>query len=128
MTEHNRKGWVWPGNWKVVCDVCGVQFPSSKIKKRWDGLMVCEHDWETRHPQTLYRYHVHTSVPDFIRKEYQAGETLLVCDAYSILPRADFGTAGCAIVGIIYAADVDQFKSSGIPAWAIAGIAIAGKP
>ena len=95
MTDHNKKGWPWPGTWKVVCDVCGVQHPSSRVKKRWDGLMVCEKDWEPRHPQTLYRYHPHTSVPDFIRPE-PPNQFVQFCDIFSSSGFADMATADCA--------------------------------
>lgn len=124
--ERNKKGWPWPGTWKVVCDVCGIQHSSDQIKKRWDGLMVCEKDWEERHPQTLYKYRPHTSVPDIIRVEPDNGQVLLSCDAFSIIPRASFAVAGCAIVGIVYTPDVDQFRFSSLPAYAIAGITKAG--
>jgi len=85
----------WPGNWKVVCDVCGFWFPSSEIKKRWDGLMVCSKDFEARHPQTLYNYRHHTSVPTFVRKE--PTETFVhVCTIQGSSGYADMGEADCA--------------------------------
>ncbi len=116
---------TWPGNWKVTCDVCGMWFPSGEIKKRWDGLRVCSSDWEERHPQTLYNYKLHQAIPEFVRKD--GTDTFSVsCDLYSILPRADFGTADCAIVGLILEPDIYQFRFSSVAAYAIAGIAITG--
>lgn len=94
--ERNKRGWSWPGNWRVVCDVCGIQEASGKVKKRWDGLMVCEKDWETRHPQTLYRYKAHTSVPDFIRDEPAEDTFLGTCDIVSVSGYAGLAAAGCA--------------------------------
>lgn len=44
-----------PGDWNVICDVCGHKYKASQLMKRWDGLMVCQEDWETRHPQELIR-------------------------------------------------------------------------
>lgn len=44
-----------PGTWNALCDVCGFKHKSDELKKRWDGLMVCKHDWEPRHPQDLLR-------------------------------------------------------------------------
>jgi len=44
-----------PGVWNVICDVCGFEYKSDELRKRWDGLMVCQHDWEPRHPQDLLR-------------------------------------------------------------------------
>ena len=37
------------------CDVYGYQFRSEKLRLRWDNLMVCDKDWETRHPQDFVR-------------------------------------------------------------------------
>jgi len=41
--------------WNAVCDVCGFEFKSSKLQKRWDGLYVCKKDYEKRHPSDLFR-------------------------------------------------------------------------
>ncbi len=43
------------GDWNAVCDVCGFEFKSSALKKRWDGFMVCKEDFETRHPSDFIR-------------------------------------------------------------------------
>lgn len=43
------------GDFNAQCDVCGFKFKGSQLKKRWDGLMVCDEDWEQRHPQELIR-------------------------------------------------------------------------
>ena len=57
------------GDWKAICDVCGRQFLASELKKRWDGLMVCNTDWEPRHPQDFVRARIdHQAVP-FSRPE-----------------------------------------------------------
>lgn len=37
------------GQWNAICDVCGEKYKSGQLKARWDGLMVCEKDWELRH-------------------------------------------------------------------------------
>lgn len=44
-----------PGDWNAICDVCGFKFKASQLMKRWDGLMVCREDFETRHPQDFMR-------------------------------------------------------------------------
>lgn len=44
-----------PGQWKMVCDVCGFEFLSGQMKQRWDGPWVCNQDFETRHPQEFGR-------------------------------------------------------------------------
>lgn len=43
------------GDWNAICDVCGFKMKASELKDRWDGLKVCEEDWEPRHPSDLYR-------------------------------------------------------------------------
>lgn len=110
---------TWPGNWKVACDVCGFWFPSGEMKERWDGLMVCEKDFEHRHPQTLYRYKDHPSVPDFVRKD-GTNTFIFVCDFVSIQGRADWGTADCARADYLSSIDV------GFP-YAVANMAIASE-
>lgn len=95
------------GNWNAICDVCGVKYKASQLKKRWDGLMVCEEDWESRHPQDFIRGHRESNqvpwtrpvVPDqFIQVTYADTGT---CTATGMLGQADYGTAGCMIVGNI---------------------------
>lgn len=50
------RGWVYKsGDWQVYCDVCSKAVFASEIKKRWDGLLVCPADFESRHPQDLLR-------------------------------------------------------------------------
>lgn len=42
-------------DWNAICDVCGFKYRGYELKKRYDGLMVCKYDWETRHPQEFIR-------------------------------------------------------------------------
>lgn len=41
-------------DYNAICDICGFKFKASMLKKRWDGLMVCKHDFEMRHPMDFY--------------------------------------------------------------------------
>ena len=50
-----KKTYYKPGDWNAICDVCGFKFKASQLLKRWDGLMVCMDDFETRHPQDFIR-------------------------------------------------------------------------
>lgn len=43
------------GSWNVICDVCGFEYKSHEVQRRWDGLMVCKEDWEARHELDFYR-------------------------------------------------------------------------
>lgn len=61
----------WPGEWKTVCDTCGFQYPSSEMRKRWDGAIVCRRDFEIRHPQTFLKVKSEHLTPPFVRNETQ---------------------------------------------------------
>ena len=43
------------GDHLVICDVCGFTGYRSEMRVRWDGLMVCDKDFEERHPQDFVR-------------------------------------------------------------------------
>jgi hypothetical protein len=77
------------GDWKAICDVCGRELKASRLKQRWDGLMVCQQDWEPRHPQ------------DFVRGVAESADTFvhLICTVYGQQGIASFAIAGCAIAG-----------------------------
>jgi hypothetical protein len=86
---------TWPGNWKVACDVCGFWFPREDIQTRWDGLVVCSKDFETRHPQTLIKIRGEHAVPDIIRKD--GTDTFQgTCDVATSSGYADLAVANCA--------------------------------
>jgi hypothetical protein len=57
------------GDWKTVCDACGQRFLASDLRKRWDGLMVCERDFELRHPQDYVRAKIDIQAVPFSRTE-----------------------------------------------------------
>ena len=43
------------GVWSAACAVCGFVFNSNELKKRWDGVMVCDKDWEPRNVLDFFR-------------------------------------------------------------------------
>lgn len=43
------------GEWNVICMVCNRKIKASASLKRWDGLIVCHDDYETRHPMDFLR-------------------------------------------------------------------------
>lgn len=86
------------GDWWIICDVCGKKIRATTSKQRWDGLIVCPEDWETRHSLDFIRtYTDKISVP-FSRPE----------------PTDQF-------------VDV-TFRMSAVAGIAIAGFAVAGTP
>lgn len=38
------------GTANAICDVCGFKRKLHQLQRRWDGLLVCEEDWEPRQP------------------------------------------------------------------------------
>lgn len=41
--------------YNALCDVCGFKMKASMLRKRWDGFMVCDKDWEPRNILDFYR-------------------------------------------------------------------------
>lgn len=50
-----------PGDWKVICDRCGMDRYASECRMNWQGLFVCSDTcWEPRHPQDFVK-----AIPDY---------------------------------------------------------------
>lgn len=89
-----------PYQWNIVCDVCGREYKSGEMRKRWDGLVVCNLDYELDHPQKYIRVHGDPKpVPaDMIRQE-PSDTFVVVCTRYTQQGFAGIGVAGCMISG-----------------------------
>lgn len=91
--------WWKNGDWNALCDVCGFKYKSSELKLRWDGLMVCNKDWELRHPQDLIRPLPPEKAPNWTRPDVGINQDRYVsevCTAEGIQGVAGYGTANCA--------------------------------
>ena len=49
------------GDSKSICDVCGFDYKRSELRLRWDKALVCDKDWESRHPQDLIKVRKETN-------------------------------------------------------------------
>lgn len=58
-----------PGQWKMVCDVCGFEYMNVDMRERWDGAWVCDKDFETRHPQEFGRTVIDEQAVPYSRPE-----------------------------------------------------------
>ena len=58
-----------PGAWNVTCDRCGRKFKSTELRRDWQGWMVCERDWETRHPQDFVKAGRPETAPGWTRPQ-----------------------------------------------------------
>ena len=54
-------------SYNALCDVCKQKYKAEELRQRWDGLWVCEADWETRHPMDFYRARNDVTLLPFIR-------------------------------------------------------------
>lgn len=59
------KSYLKLGAWNAVCMVCGFNYKSTDLKKRWDGLMVCSDDFEFRNPQDFIRVPTEIAIPEW---------------------------------------------------------------
>ena len=84
------------GNWLADCDACGKTFYSAELRKRWDGYMVCNLDWEIRQPQDFVRGIADTQAPPWVRPEVQ-DQFVLACTTRTSLP--GYATPTCMIAG-----------------------------
>lgn len=94
MSNHYFKS----GQWNIICDVCGKRYKIGQVRKRWDGLIVCDQDFEQDHPQKYLRVRETGQAVPVIRDE-PLDVFAFTCDLISRQPRAEYGTAGCATVG-----------------------------
>ena len=82
------------GDWNAICDACGKEFKASQLKRRWDGFLVCDKDWETRHPQDFVRGVADTQAPPFTRPEAE-DQFALVCTLEGTSSIPELSIPGC---------------------------------
>lgn len=97
-------------NYNAICDVCGFQYKASEMRKRWDNLIVCDKDYETRHPMDFYRVKDDTHKLPWVRPEvgvpsmadYDEADTstVYVCTIARRRPYTGMATIGCATLGM----------------------------
>jgi hypothetical protein len=101
------KGWNYrSSDWWIICDVCGKKIKASNSRHRWDGLVVCDEDFEHRHPQDFIKVRQDKITVPFLRPRptdtfvsvsYQ-GNTL-TCTPMSKFAISGTATSGCTVVG-----------------------------
>jgi hypothetical protein len=90
---------------RAICDVCGFEYDWHDLMLRWDNLMVCEADYETRNEQDFVR-----AVPDgkplpWSRPPPEDVELVVpyldtqdFCSGSGRLSHVEYGTVGCMTV------------------------------
>lgn len=93
--SYGSKSWYKKGSWNVHCDVCGFKFKSDEVRKRWDGLMVCDADFELDHPQKFLRVREDKQTVPFVRK-LSDNTFRQICYLWATSGYADLAEADCA--------------------------------
>lgn len=55
--------------YNAICDICGFKLKASQLRKRWDGYMVCNKDYELRHPLDFFTNRNDVHLLPFIRSQ-----------------------------------------------------------
>lgn len=96
------------GNYNALCDSCGRKFKAFDLQKRWDGLMVCQEDFEQRHPQDLLKVQREKIAVPWSRP-YAAEDTFIPENLWT-KPEDALGIN--ETLTSVYAKQVGQFKST----------------
>lgn len=67
------------GQWNAICDRCGFQYKSGRLRKEWTGLMVCSgadtnECWESRHPQESIKAKADRQAPPWVRPDSEGAD------------------------------------------------------
>lgn len=82
------------GQYNAICDRCGFKFKSSELRKDWQGLMVCDKDFEQRHPQDFIRVRSEKLLPEWVRPR-TPDSFVETCFLWGVSGYADLATADC---------------------------------
>ena len=94
-----------PGKWIAICDVCGLRFYNTELKKDWRDLMVCKDDFELRHPQDFLKVQPdHQNVP-WVRPEGTDTFSHDACTVVGLSAIPGLATPGCSIPGRFFTGD-----------------------
>lgn len=102
------------GAWNATCDACGRKYKSTQLRKRWDGFMVCEREWETRHPQDFVRARPSPDPAPLPWTRTQPEPNFILADGCwpngkTAIP--GLAMPGCAIPGYIHPANTEGISS-----------------
>lgn len=88
------------GQWLAICDRCGFEFLAKDLKKDWQGLMVCSHDYELRNPQDFIKVRPERIAPPWTRPEsVDVFLQPVFCSLEASQGVAGIGVSGCMLAG-----------------------------
>ena len=100
------------GDWIALCDVCGRKYKASNLKKRWDGLMCCDDDWEIRQPQDFVRGIADTQIAPWLRSEPSDSFIAVALSAFGQL----FSTSIATLLATVIRAPYNIYLTSSVTA------------
>lgn len=120
------QNWLDLGNWNAICDSCGRKFKANTMRKRWDGLIVCQEDYEIKHPQLSLRVRGDKQIVPWVRPEADPDVFLAFCTLENSQGIVDLAVVDCARVDYRSPVFLDPppIYINNYPA--IAGLAVAG--
>lgn len=87
-----KKNFYERGSWNITCDVCGKKMKASHARHRWDGFIVCDADFEHRHPQDLIKTKPDKQSVPFTRPPQDTFVTVTYyVDTLTEVPQGNFG-------------------------------------
>lgn len=92
--------------YNALCDVCGFKMKASMLRKRWDGFMVCDKDWEPRNILDFYRTRNDAHLLPFTRPD-DAGE-------HSYTPLVAPALTGTYTIEAMYITDMNNLYTTRI--------------
>ena len=93
------KNWLKLGDYNCICDSCGRKFKASTMRKRWDGLFVCEDDFEIKHPQLTLRVHSDKQMVPIPRPDVVTDIFINYCNIINSQGISGISVSGCAVSG-----------------------------
>lgn len=98
-------------DWNVICQVCRRKIKASEAKKQWNGLIVCESDYEERHPLDMPQPVVIDEQPLPFTSPPLEPEYIYSCSGAGVSGIADYAVAECSICDN----DTGVFDTLGVP-------------
>ena len=90
-----------PGDWIALCDSCGRKYKASSLQKRWDGLMVCDDDFEQRQTQDFVRGSIDKIAVPWSRTEPTDSYVPMQCTNNGVSAIPAQAVPGCMIPGYL---------------------------
>lgn len=97
--SHNRSPGYQAGNHWVECQVCGFDYRHDQMRLRWDNLIVCPKDFETRQPQDFVRAREDRITPGGLINPPTSTDSTVDKSSASTVP---LGTSCLSINGAFY--------------------------